>query len=163
MRCTARRLTTLDNVNGIVADCAGREGDHRQAAQRSYACTTRPRKRSHNGNAMVTRRARWKRFVGQAGDGRRAVQQIERDQHNLASATAKLNDNTTTAGKLFSDPKLYDNLTGLTGRFAAADWRFPAESEEISAHQSDGFLDSRESGEALALCAARQRLWCNSL
>src|SRR6266849_5458877 len=32
---------------------------------------------------------------------------------NLASATAKLNDNTTTAGKLFSDPKLYDNLTGL--------------------------------------------------
>ncbi len=34
---------------------------------------------------------------------------------NLASATAKLNDNTTTAGKLFSDPKLYDNLTGLTG------------------------------------------------
>jgi hypothetical protein len=26
-----------------------------------------------------------------------------------------LNDNTTTVGKLFSDPKLYDGLTGLTG------------------------------------------------
>jgi phospholipid/cholesterol/gamma-HCH transport system substrate-binding protein len=44
---------------------------------------------------------------------------------NLASATAKLNDNTTTAGKLFSDPKLYDNLTGLTGdlRLLIGDFR----------------------------------------
>ncbi len=44
---------------------------------------------------------------------------------NLASATAKLNDNTTTAGKLFSDPKLYDNLAGLTGdmRLLIGDFR----------------------------------------
>jgi phospholipid/cholesterol/gamma-HCH transport system substrate-binding protein len=44
---------------------------------------------------------------------------------NLADATAKLNDNTTTAGKLFSDPKLYDNLTGLTGdlRLLIGDFR----------------------------------------
>jgi phospholipid/cholesterol/gamma-HCH transport system substrate-binding protein len=34
---------------------------------------------------------------------------------NLAEASSKLNENTTTAGKLFSDPKLYDNLAGLTG------------------------------------------------
>ena len=34
---------------------------------------------------------------------------------NLASATAKLNDNTTTAGKLFSDPKLYENVSGMAG------------------------------------------------
>jgi phospholipid/cholesterol/gamma-HCH transport system substrate-binding protein len=34
---------------------------------------------------------------------------------NLSTATAKLNDNTSTAGRLFNDPKLYDNLTGLTG------------------------------------------------
>jgi len=34
---------------------------------------------------------------------------------NVANATAKLNDNTTTMGKLFSDPRLYDNLSGLTG------------------------------------------------
>ena len=34
---------------------------------------------------------------------------------NLADASQKLNENTTTAGKLFSDPKLYDNLAGLTG------------------------------------------------
>ncbi|HYA96467.1 MAG TPA: MlaD family protein [Methylomirabilota bacterium] len=34
---------------------------------------------------------------------------------NLANASAKLNDNTTTAGKMFSDPKLYDNLASLSG------------------------------------------------
>jgi len=36
-----------------------------------------------------------------------------------------LNDNTTTAGKLFSDPRLYDNLTGLTGdlRLLIGDFR----------------------------------------
>jgi phospholipid/cholesterol/gamma-HCH transport system substrate-binding protein len=44
---------------------------------------------------------------------------------NLANATAKLNDNTTTAGKLFSDPALYDNLAGLTGdmRLLIGDFR----------------------------------------
>jgi phospholipid/cholesterol/gamma-HCH transport system substrate-binding protein len=44
---------------------------------------------------------------------------------NLASATAKLNENTTTAGKLFSDPALYDNLAGLTGdmRLLIGDFR----------------------------------------
>jgi phospholipid/cholesterol/gamma-HCH transport system substrate-binding protein len=44
---------------------------------------------------------------------------------NFASASAKLNDNTTTAGKLFSDPKLYDNLTGMTGdlRLLLGDFR----------------------------------------
>ena len=35
------------------------------------------------------------------------------------------NDNTTTAGKLFSDPQLYDNLSGLTGdlRLLIGDFR----------------------------------------
>jgi phospholipid/cholesterol/gamma-HCH transport system substrate-binding protein len=44
---------------------------------------------------------------------------------NVATAAAKLNDNTTTAGKLFSDPKLYDNLAGLTGdmRLLIGDFR----------------------------------------
>jgi phospholipid/cholesterol/gamma-HCH transport system substrate-binding protein len=44
---------------------------------------------------------------------------------NLATASAKLNDNTTTAGKLFSDPKLYDNLTNLTAdmRLLIGDFR----------------------------------------
>jgi len=34
---------------------------------------------------------------------------------NLESATAKLNSNQTTAGKFFTDPQFYDNLTGLAG------------------------------------------------
>jgi len=44
---------------------------------------------------------------------------------NLASASAKLNENTTTVGKLFTDPRLYDNLAGLTGdmRLLIGDFR----------------------------------------
>jgi phospholipid/cholesterol/gamma-HCH transport system substrate-binding protein len=34
---------------------------------------------------------------------------------NLQTATGKLNSDGTSAGKFFSDPKLYDNITGLTG------------------------------------------------
>jgi phospholipid/cholesterol/gamma-HCH transport system substrate-binding protein len=43
----------------------------------------------------------------------------------VANASAKLNDNTTTVGKLFSDPKLYDSMTGLTGdlRLLIGDFR----------------------------------------
>jgi phospholipid/cholesterol/gamma-HCH transport system substrate-binding protein len=40
---------------------------------------------------------------------------LRESSQNIASASAKLNDNTTTVGKLFSDPKLYDSLAGLTG------------------------------------------------
>jgi phospholipid/cholesterol/gamma-HCH transport system substrate-binding protein len=44
---------------------------------------------------------------------------------NLSSATAKLNSNETTAGKFFTDPKLYDNISGLTGdmRLLIGDFR----------------------------------------
>ncbi|MGD0306856.1 MAG: MCE family protein, partial [Candidatus Acidiferrales bacterium] len=44
---------------------------------------------------------------------------------NVRDASAKLNSNTGTAGKLFSDPALYDNLTGLTGdlRLLISDFR----------------------------------------
>lgn len=34
---------------------------------------------------------------------------------NLASATEKLNSNQTTAGKFFTDPQFYDNMSGLAG------------------------------------------------
>ena len=44
---------------------------------------------------------------------------------NIATATAKLNDSGTSVGKFFSDPKLYDNLTNLTGdmRLLIGDFR----------------------------------------
>jgi phospholipid/cholesterol/gamma-HCH transport system substrate-binding protein len=44
---------------------------------------------------------------------------------NLATATAKLNSNQTSAGKFFSDPQFYDNLTGLAGdmRLLLGDFR----------------------------------------
>ena len=34
---------------------------------------------------------------------------------NVRDASAKLNSNQGTAGKLFSDPALYDNMTALSG------------------------------------------------
>jgi phospholipid/cholesterol/gamma-HCH transport system substrate-binding protein len=44
---------------------------------------------------------------------------------NLQDATAKLNENGSTAGKFFSDPQFYDNLTGLMGdmRLLVGDFR----------------------------------------
>ncbi len=44
---------------------------------------------------------------------------------NLAAATEKLNSNRTSAGKFFSDPQFYDNLTGLAGdlRLLVGDFR----------------------------------------
>ena len=77
-----------------------------------------------NGNGMIGD-VRAGKAAGQTRDRRRAVQQTAGHEHNLANATAKLNDNTTSAGKLFSDPQLYDNLTGLTGdlRLLIGDFR----------------------------------------
>src|SRR2546429_9499561 len=49
---------------------------------------------------------------------------------NLATASAKLNDNTTTAGELFSDPKLYDNLGGLTGGMRLVEGEFRRNAEK---------------------------------
>jgi phospholipid/cholesterol/gamma-HCH transport system substrate-binding protein len=44
---------------------------------------------------------------------------------NLQDATAKLNSNSTTMGKFFSDPQFYDTLTGLMGdmRLLVGDFR----------------------------------------
>jgi phospholipid/cholesterol/gamma-HCH transport system substrate-binding protein len=44
---------------------------------------------------------------------------------NLSTATAKLNSLQTTAGKFFSDPQFYDNLSGLAGdsRLLIGDFR----------------------------------------
>src|SRR6266481_3217569 len=97
----------LDNVNVILADVRAQKGtigklmyDPTLYDQAKQAIT--------NGNAMI-------------GDVRAGKGTLGK----LATASAKLNDNTTTAGKLFSDPKLYDNLAGLTGdmRLLIGDFR----------------------------------------
>src|SRR5207245_8680388 len=79
--------------------------------------------------------ANWKLMIDDVRYGKGSLCKLATDDelynklrdssNNLASATAKLSDNTTTAGKLFSDPKLYDNLTGLTGdlRLLIGDFR----------------------------------------
>jgi len=78
-----------------------------------------------NGNLMISDVRDGKGSLGKLATDDELYNKLRDSSNNLASATAKLNDNTTTAGKLFSDPKLYDNLTGLTGdlRLLIGDFR----------------------------------------
>jgi phospholipid/cholesterol/gamma-HCH transport system substrate-binding protein len=64
---------------------------------------------------MITDVRAGKGTLGKLATDDTLYEKLRESSANIASATAKLNDNTTTAGKLFSDPKLYDNLSGLTG------------------------------------------------
>ena len=68
-----------------------------------------------NGNAMIGDIRAGKGSLGKLATDDALYNKLRDTSTNVANATAKLNDNTTTAGKLFSDPQLYDNLTGLTG------------------------------------------------
>jgi len=80
-------------------------------------CTTRPlydeaKKALSGGNAMISDVRGGKGTLGKLATDDCALQQLRDTSTNLANATAKLNDNTTSVGKMFSDPQLYDNLTG---------------------------------------------------
>jgi phospholipid/cholesterol/gamma-HCH transport system substrate-binding protein len=78
-----------------------------------------------NGNAIMGDVRSGKGSLGKFATDDELYNKLRDASGNLSSATAKLNDNTTSAGKLFSDPKLYDNLTGLTGdlRLLIGDFR----------------------------------------
>jgi phospholipid/cholesterol/gamma-HCH transport system substrate-binding protein len=68
-----------------------------------------------NGNALLTDVRAGKGSLGKLATDDALYNNLRESSQNIANASAKLNDNTTTVGKLFSDPKLYDSLTGLTG------------------------------------------------
>ena len=76
-------------------------------------------------NALVGDARAGKGSLGKFVTDETLYNKLRETSTNLAAATAKLNDNTTTAGKLFSDPLLYDNLAGLTGdlRLLIGDFR----------------------------------------
>jgi phospholipid/cholesterol/gamma-HCH transport system substrate-binding protein len=78
-----------------------------------------------NGNAMLRDARAGKGSLGKFVTDDTLYNKLRDTSSNLATATTKLNDNTTTVGKMFSDPKLYDNLTGLTGdmRLLIGDFR----------------------------------------
>jgi len=78
-----------------------------------------------NGNVMLDDVRAGKGTLGKLATDDELYTKLRDTSANLASATAKLNDNSNTAGKLFSDPKLYDNLTNLTGdmRLLIGDFR----------------------------------------
>src|SRR5271154_2255876 len=99
--------STVDNVNSILGDVRAQKGTLGKLLY-DTALYDQVRDTVNNANSMI-------------GDVRSGKGSLGK----LATATAKLNDNTTTAGKLFSDPQLYDNLTGLTGdlRLLIGDFR----------------------------------------
>ena len=78
-----------------------------------------------HGNVMLRDARAGKGSLGKLVTDDTLYNRLRETSTNLATASAKLNDNTTTAGKLFSDPKLYDNLAGLTGdmRLLVGDFR----------------------------------------
>ena len=78
-----------------------------------------------SGNAMISDVREGKGTLGKLATDDVLYNKLRDTSTNLANATAKLNDNTTSVGKMFSDPQLYDNLTGLTGdlRLLIGDFR----------------------------------------
>ena len=78
-----------------------------------------------NGNALVADVRAGKGTLGKLATDDSLFTTYRQAGENLSKATAKLDSNETTAGKFFSDPKLYDNMTGLTGdmRLLIGDFR----------------------------------------
>ncbi len=67
------------------------------------------------GNALMTDVRAGKGTLGKLTTDDSLFAQWRQVGTNLESATAKLNSNQTTAGKFFSDPQFYDNISGLAG------------------------------------------------
>lgn len=67
------------------------------------------------GNALFTDVRAGKGTLGKLATDESLYAKWREAGAHLESATAKLNSNQTTAGKFFSDPQFYDNMTGLAG------------------------------------------------
>ena len=78
-----------------------------------------------NGNAVLKDVRAGKGTLGKLATDDSLYNQYRQVGENLSSATAKMDSNETTIGKFFTDPKLYDNLSGLTGdmRLLVGDFR----------------------------------------
>jgi phospholipid/cholesterol/gamma-HCH transport system substrate-binding protein len=78
-----------------------------------------------NGNAVLADVRAGKGSLGKFTTDDSLFNNFRDASANFRDASAKLNSNTGTAGKLFSDPALYDNLSGLTGdlRLLIGDFR----------------------------------------
>src|SRR6266853_1684333 len=76
-------------------------------------------------DVMLTDVAGGKGTLGKLATDDSLFVQYRQVGENLSSATAKMNSNETTAGRFFTDPKFYDNFTGLAGdmRLLVGDFR----------------------------------------
>ncbi len=80
---------------------------------------------AEKGNALLEDVRAGKGSLGKFATDDTAYNYLRDASANVRDATAKLNANQGTLGKMFSDPALYDNMTGLTGdmRLLISDFR----------------------------------------
>src|SRR5260370_35798486 len=102
----------LDNVNVILADVRAQKGT---IGKLMYDPTLfdQTKEAMAHGNAMLRDARAGKGTLGKLVTDDTLYNKLRDTSSNLATASAKLNDNTTTAGGLFPHPKLYDNMAGM--------------------------------------------------
>src|SRR5256885_12346946 len=103
--------TAVDNVNVIMADVRAQKGT---IGKLLYDPTLydEAKKALNSGNAMLSDVRAGKGSLGKFVVDDTLYTKLRDASSNVASATAKLNDNTTTAGKLFSDPRSEERRVG---------------------------------------------------
>ena len=132
---TLGKLVTNDEMYDRVNSVAGRADNILEAVQTKQGTLGKlvyepeihdsAKKLIDNGNAVFADVRAGKGTLGKLATDDSLFLQYRQVGENLSSATAKLNENQTTAGKFFSDPKFYDNMSGLMGdmRLLVGDFR----------------------------------------
>ncbi len=132
---TLGKLVTSDEMYNRVNSTAGRLDNVLEAVQTKQGTLGKlvydsefhdsAKKMLDNGNVFLSNIQAGKGTLGKLATDDSLFLQYRQVGENLSSATAKLNSIDTSAGKFFSDPKLYDNIAGLTGdmRLLTGDFR----------------------------------------
>ncbi len=132
---TIGKLMVSDEVYNNVNSAAGRLDNVLEAVQNKQGTLGKllyepelndsAKRLLDNGNAFITDVRGGKGTLGKLATDDSLFVQYRQVGENLSSATARLNSNQTTAGQFFSDPKFYDNMSGLAGdmRLLVGDFR----------------------------------------
>jgi phospholipid/cholesterol/gamma-HCH transport system substrate-binding protein len=132
---TLGKLVVSDDMYNSVNSAAGRLDNVLEAVQTKQGTLGKivyesdindsAKKLLDSGNALFADVRAGKGTLGKLATDDSLFLQYRQVGENLSSATAKLNANETTAGKFFSDPKFYDNMSGLAGdmRLLVGDFR----------------------------------------
>ena len=104
----------LDSVNVILTDVRSQKGTIGKLLN-DPSLYDEFKQAATNGNAMIGDVRAGKGTLGKFVTDDTLYTKMKESSENLANATAKLNRQYDHRGQTFSDPKLYDNLSSLTG------------------------------------------------